>query len=288
MYRGRFAPSPTGPLHFGSLVAALASYLEARHAGGEWCIRIEDVDKPRSRPEAARDILATLDAFGFRGDGEVLYQSQRGTIYQSYIDQLGSLVYPCSCSRKDVGEAVYPGTCRNGAEPGKPVRAMRLRVSGEEICFDDPIQGRFCQVLERDLGDFPLYSHGANTYSYQLAVVVDDELQGITNVVRGSDLLDSTPRQIYLQRKLGFRPLQYMHFPVAVGADGEKLSKQNLAPAIDRSIAAHVLTQGLEFLGQSTPANLSLDELWDWAIANWNPDRIPRSMKRYADLRIQT
>jgi glutamyl-Q tRNA(Asp) synthetase len=285
MYRGRFAPSPTGPLHFGSLVAALSSYLEARRAGGEWLIRMEDVDGPRSRPEAAVAILSTLDALGFRADGEVVYQSQRSSLYKHALERLGSHIYPCSCSRKDVGatgEGRYPGTCREGAAPGKPVRAIRLRVNGEPVCFDDLIQGRFCSNLELDLGDFSLVRADAGIYSYQLAVVVDDEAQGVTDIVRGADLLDSTPRQIFLQRLLGYRELRYLHIPVATGPDGEKLSKQNLAPAISANEASSLLCAGLRFLGQDPPAELDRAEphrVWEWASSNWERERIPACLK---------
>jgi glutamyl-Q tRNA(Asp) synthetase len=286
MYRGRFAPSPTGPLHFGSLVAALASYLEARRAGGEWLIRIEDVDGPRSKPQAAEAILSTLEALGFRADGEVVYQSQRSALYKQELERLGSHIYPCSCSRKDVGETGegrYPGTCRAGLAQGKPVRAMRLRVTSEPVCFDDLVQGRFCSNLELDLGDFSLLRVDSGIFSYQLAVVVDDEAQGVTDIVRGADLLDSTPRQIYLQRKLGYRELRYLHIPVATGQDGEKLSKQNLAPAIEASEASSLLCAGLRFLGQSVPIELDradLNRVWEWASSNWEREKIPSCLKR--------
>lgn len=283
MYRGRFAPSPTGPLHFGSLVAALASYLDARHHQGAWLLRIEDVDTTRARPEATRAILATLDALGFRWDDEVLVQSERSHIYQRAIEDLGAHTYACGCSRKDVGDGPYPGTCRNGVPTGKSPRATRLRVTNEEICFDDGLQGRFCSRLEQDLGDFVLYRSDLNLYSYQLAVVVDDELTGITDVVRGADLLDSTPRQMWLGRLLGYRPLRYLHVPLATGPDGEKLSKQNLAPGIDPHDAARLLGDALEFLGQPRPpAGLNGIALWDWAIARWDRRRLPAVARRPA------
>jgi glutamyl-Q tRNA(Asp) synthetase len=283
MYRGRFAPSPTGPLHFGSLVAALASYLEARHQRGAWLLRIEDVDTTRARPDATRAILGTLESLGFRWDDTVIIQSERGAIYQQEIDRLGGWTYACGCSRKDVGDGPYPGTCRNGIPAGKSARATRLRVNNEEICFDDALQGRFCSRLEQDLGDFVLYRSDLNLYSYQLAVVVDDELSGITHVVRGADLLDSTPRQIWLGRLLGYRPLHYLHVPLATGPGGEKLSKQNLAPGIDTNDATRLLSDALEFLGQQRPpASLTLTALWDWAIAHWDRRRLPAVAKRPA------
>lgn len=278
MYRGRFAPSPTGPLHFGSLVAALASYLEAHRHDGEWLVRMEDLDTPRCRPEAAKAILSTLDTLGFRPDGPVVYQSQRLPLYERALAQISTFTYPCSCSRKEIGDTGYPGTCRLGPAAGKVLRAIRVRVPAEEICLDDPLQGRFCSNLEADLGDFSLLRADTGIFSYQLAVVVDDELQGVTDIVRGADLLDSTPRQIYLQRLLGYRQLRYLHIPVALGPDGEKLSKQNLAPALEAAEASSLLHKGLRFLGQNPPETLahrSLAEIWSWANSNWNSERIP-------------
>ncbi len=259
----------------------MASYLEARQAGGQWLVRIEDVDRPRSRPGAAEHILATLDQLGFRIDEAVVYQSQRSSLYQAATDQLGPLVYPCTCTRKELaaaGEAPYPGTCRNGCDPAKPVRSLRLRVPNAEYCVNDKVQGRYCSNLETDSGDFPVLRPEDKIYAYQLAVVVDDQLQGITHVVRGADLLDSTPRQIYLQQCLGYRELQYLHVPIATGPDGEKLSKQSFAPAIDTQQASAALIQSLRFLGQDPPSDLhskSLDEVWAWAIAGWSWQRIP-------------
>ena len=282
MYRGRFAPSPTGPLHFGSLAAATASYLEARRRQGRWLIRMEDVDRLRSKKDASQVILATLERFGFPFDEEVIYQSERSPVYRAALERLGSHVYPCNCSRKeilDAGEGRYPGTCRNGASAAKPVRALRVRVAEPVISFDDAIQGRFESCLEKDIGDFVLYRLDTDIYSYQLAVVVDDEEQGLTEVVRGSDLLDSTPRQIHLQRLLGYRSLSYLHIPVATGPDGQKLSKQNLAPALDDRQACGSLWDALAFLGQSPPPMLrktDLSSLWDWALANWDAKRIPK------------
>lgn len=287
-YRGRFAPSPTGPLHFGSLVAALASYLDARRAGGEWLVRMEDVDGPRSKPEAAREILRTLAALELHWDGEVVYQSQRGELYEKAIAELGGRVYACGCSRKEIGESgagVYPGTCRGGMAEGKTPRCLRLQVNEEEIGFEDRLQGWWASRLDRELGDFPLKRLDTGIYSYQLAVVVDDEVQGVTDVVRGADLIDSTPRQMWLQRCLGYRAMRYLHIPVATGEDGEKLSKQNLAPGIAPEEGARLLVRGLRFLGQEPEEGLareSLSVVREWAIANWRPERLPAVGKRPA------
>lgn len=284
MYRGRFAPSPTGLLHFGSLVAAMASYLEARREDGVWLVRMEDVDRSRCQSQYAEAILTTLAALGMEPDEPVMYQTERAGAYAAALAQLGANVYACSCSRKDLGgEEAYGGRCRNGAEAGKPVRSWRLRVPPEVICFRDAVQGWYCGDLAKAPGDFPLYRPGEDMYTYQLAVVVDDEAQGITHVVRGADLLDSTPRQIYLQRCLGYRQPRYLHIPVVVDHTGQKLSKQNLAPAIGGEDAAGVLWQGLEFLGQAPPPELrraTIAAIWEWGRQNWQRERIPPVAER--------
>ena len=241
MYVGRFAPSPTGPLHFGSLVAALASWLDARAAEGRWLVRIEDLDPPRAVPGAADEILRTLDRLGLGWDGPVLYQSRRSASYEAALESLDT--YWCGCTRREIadssigratdGAQIYPGTCRTGLAPGKTPRALRLRTGGEEIAFTDRVQGPQRQILEREIGDFVLL-RADGQFAYQLAVVVDDAEQGVTDVVRGADLLDSTPRQIFLQRLLGYPMPRYLHVPAAVNQAGEKLSKQTgarLAPA---------------------------------------------------------
>ena len=283
-YRGRFAPSPTGPLHFGSLVAAVASYADARQHGGAWLLRIEDVDTPRSVAGATEDILATLAACGMRHDGEVVFQSQRNDAYHTALHQLRghNLAYPCACTRREVADSalrgiegpVYPGTCRNGIGE-KPARAWRVNTHGANIAFDDAVQGRITQILETDIGDFVLY-RADHLYAYQLAVVVDDAEQGITHVVRGADLLDSTPRQIYLQKLLNLPTPQYLHLPVAVNAAGEKLSKQTCAPAIDLVTVLPALIDALHFLGQQPPAFDSIAALWRWTVENWRRENIPR------------
>jgi glutamyl-Q tRNA(Asp) synthetase len=246
-YVGRFAPSPTGALHAGSLAAALASWLDARAHGGTWLLRIEDVDGPRTMPGAAVAIMDTLRAFGLAWDGDVMVQSMRGAAYATALDRLTGAghVYPCACTRREIAdsaanlrehafgrELVYPGTCRAGLPAGRAARAWRVRVPEEEIAFDDAVAGRRVQSLAREVGDFVL-KRADGLWAYQLAVVVDDAAQGVTHVVRGADLIDSTARQIHLCRLLGYAVPQYLHVPVVTNAAGEKLSKQTLAPALD-------------------------------------------------------
>ena len=288
-YRGRFAPSPSGPLHFGSLVAALGSYLDARSNRGEWLVRIEDVDTPRTVPGAADEILSMLEACGMRWDGPVLHQSAREDAYEAALQALriSGRLYPCACSRREIADSavagiegyVYPDTCAHGMPAGRTARAWRVRTDGVMIEFDDAIQGRVQQDLKTDIGDFVLYRADA-IYAYQLAVVVDDAHQGITHVVRGSDLLDSTPRQIHLQRLLGFPTPAYAHLPVAVNARGQKLSKQTYAKALERASIGTGLVRALQFLGQAPPPELAAapsHEILEWAQANWNLDRVPRT-----------
>ena len=291
LYRGRFAPSPTGPLHFGSLVAAVGSYLDARCCGGEWLVRMEDIDPPREMPGAADLILQTLEAYGFEWDGAVLYQSTRSEAYESALERLrqeGAL-YACACTRKEIIDAarrgidgpVYPGTCRSGLN-GREARAWRVRTTQQEIAFEDAIQGHQAQVLERDIGDFVL-KRADGFYAYQLAVVVDDAAQGISHVVRGADLLDSTPRQIHLQRLLQLPTPHYAHLPLATNGAGEKLSKQTLAPALSLDQAPVMLWQALHFLGQMPPRELAtadLDSLWQWARQHWQLGAVPRTQAR--------
>src|SRR5258708_28495662 len=233
VYRGRFPPSPTGTLHFGSLIAALASYCDARASGGGWLVRIEDVDEPRSRDHAAMAILATLEAYGFEWDGEVVRQSHRSALYQEAVERLvgHEETFACTCTRREIeagplgagGERVYPGTCRSGAASGREAKAWRLRVTDEAIGFRDRLQGWHEQRLEREIGDF-IIKRADGMFAYQLAVVVDDAAQGITHVVRGADLLASTPRQIWLQRRLWVPPPSYLHHPGAILPTGAELS----------------------------------------------------------------
>lgn len=289
LYRGRFAPSPTGPLHFGSLVAAVGSYLDARTQGGEWLLRIEDVDTSRNVPGAAAQILATLAAFGFEWDGPVLWQSERLPAYAEALAklQMAGLAYGCACSRKEItdsatrpaldGGLAYPGTCRQGLPAGRVVRAWRLQVNDQALAFDDRLQGHIVQHLAQDVGDFVL-RRADGLFAYQLAVTVDDEFQGISDIVRGADLLASTPRQIWLQRCLGFTTPRYAHLPVVSNPQGEKLSKQTLAPALQIGRASESLVRALQFLGQPAPHELTeapVLEVWAWARENWRFAAIP-------------
>lgn len=289
-YCGRFAPSPSGPLHFGSLVAAVGSYLDARCRNGRWLLRIEDIDTPRNVAGAADDILRTLEAFGFAWDGALLYQSSRLSAYAEALARLlgAGLVYPCACSRKEIADSArrpaidgglaYPGTCREGLPPGRSARAWRLRVDDRPLRFTDRLQGEIVQRLASDVGDFVL-QRADGLFAYQLAVAVDDAFQGISAIVRGADLLASTPRQIWLQQCLGYPTPSYAHLPVASNAAGEKLSKQTLAPPLNVARAAGQLVQALAFLGQAVPSGLakaSVAEVWDWAFAHWSFADIPR------------
>ncbi len=286
-YVGRFAPSPTGPLHFGSLVAAVASWVDARAANGRWLVRIEDVDTTRTVPGAAEAILRSLDAFALHWDGEVVWQSRRTRLYEAALERLRerALVYRCRCSRKEIADsalqgiegAIYPGTCRDAAIAGAVPCAERLRVASGAIAFDDRVQGRIAQDVARDIGDFVLKRRDA-LHAYQLAVVVDDARQHVTDVVRGADLLQSTPRQILLQGLLGFPVPRYLHVPAATNARGEKLSKQTLAPEAMPQDAAKLLGDALAFLGQPRPAADTPADILSEAVAAWNVRRIPRRL----------
>lgn len=296
LYVGRFAPSPTGPLHFGSLIAATASYLQARHHGGRWLLRIEDLDPPREMPGASELILTSLRSLGFVWDGEVVYQSRRLNIYQQSLDTLveAGHVYPCACTRAEIADsnlggprgAVYPGTCRAGLAPGRRARALRVRSDGATIEFVDIVQGTQRQHLASEVGDF-VVRRADGLFSYQLAVVADDAQQGITEVVRGADLLDSTVRQIHLQHLLGLPTPTYLHLPVVVNNCGEKLSKQTGAAPLPTDRPAALLHAALVFLGQQPPVALraaGVAACWQWAIAHWDVGRIPRVAPPDADV----
>ncbi len=338
-YRGRFAPSPTGPLHFGSFVTAVGSYLEAKKHNGIWLVRMEDLDTPRTVPGAAHGILRTLEAFGLYWDETVLYQNQRAAAYQEALQKLqnSGMAYPCACSRKEIADSalhgiegqIYPGTCRNGIPAGRQARAWRVRTDGhipsplggdgqgergscgtllpppqphpqgvrrwvprrfaatlpQSPCkgdgvleFHDPLQGHIIQNIENEIGDFVVL-RADGLFAYQLAVVVDDAFQGIMHVVRGADLLNSTPRQIYLQRLLNLPTPHYMHLPIAVNTQGEKLSKQTLAAPVDANNPVATLLRALAFLQQAPPAELAsydLQTLWQWALANWRAENMVR------------
>lgn len=277
-YVGRFAPSPTGPLHFGSLVTAVASYCEAKKQQGKWLVRIEDTDIPRIYPNSEEHILACIDAFAFEYDGEILFQKDRLDIYEQVLQQLQqqNAIYACQCTRKQLaGNFVYANTCRD-LGLSFVNNAIRLKVSEQEICFDDVLQGRFCSNLMTDLGDFVLKRRDG-IISYQLAVVVDDYLQGITHIVRGADLLDNTARQIWLAQVLGYPQLSYCHLPLAMNENGQKLSKQNLAQALDIRQAPQLLQQALVALHQPKVELDKPEFMLKQAIAQWDIQAIPKT-----------
>jgi len=276
-YSGRFAPSPTGPLHFGSLITAVASYCDAKAHAGQWIVRIEDTDIPRIFPNSEQHILQCLDAFEFESNVDIIYQKDRLEIYESILKQLQqeNQVYACECTRKMLGaNHIYVGTCREKHLDFQN-QAIRVKVSHQNICFHDRLQGQHCSNLATDLGDFVLKRRDG-IINYQLAVVVDDYLQGITHVVRGADLLDNTERQIWLGQILAYPKLEYMHLPLAMNAQGQKLSKQNLAQALDIQHAPQLLLQAILALGQN-PVDLDQPhKMLAQAIAQWDVSRIPK------------
>ena len=281
-YVGRFAPTPSGYLHFGSLVAALASYLDARAVGGRWLLRMEDLDPPREVPGAQDAILRTLETYGFEWDGELERQSERHAQYAAVTERLLSqgLAYACVCSRKQLeGYAgVYPGFCRNACHAEQNA-AIRIRVPELDYHFTDRVQGEFHQHLGREVGDFVIRRRDG-LFAYQLAVVLDDAWQGITDVVRGADLLDSTPRQLYLQELLGLPQPRYLHVPLIIQPDGHKLGKSYRSPPLPADQAGPLLLRALRALGQPAPAELqgaAPRQLLEWGIAHWDATRIPRS-----------
>jgi glutamyl-Q tRNA(Asp) synthetase len=289
-YIGRFAPSPTGPLHYGTMVAAIASFLQARAHDGKWLLRIEDVDTGRCIKGVDTQMLNTLEAFAMHWDGEVVYQSQRTLIYEQALYNLEhkNLIYPCTCSRRQLidetglASPVYPGTCKGMTHWPSKDYAVRLKVPDEIIQFDDAVYARQQQQLADEVGDF-IIKRRDGLFAYQLAVVVDDAAQGISEVVRGADLLDSTARQMYLQRCLGYAQPDYLHLPLVLDEAGNKLGKSTGAAAIDNKDPRTTIISILNFLGQSLPAaieQVSLDELWQHAIALWNPGRIPMTNKQ--------
>lgn len=276
MVTGRFAPSPTGPLHLGSLYTALGSFIAARSQQGRWLLRIDDLDTPRNVKGADSLILSTLETFGLHWDGEVAYQSQSLDTYHEFLHQLTekNQLYPCVCSRKILGDAeIYPGTCRHLLAPPAPPYALRIKIGQCTICFEDMLQGRHSHNMATQHGDFIL-KRKDGIIAYQFAVVVDDYLQKINQVVRGADLLDVTPRQIYLQQLLGFAVPCYTHLPVIVDKDGNKLSKQTKAQAVDLNAPQQTLFLLLQLLKQNPPAELqdaTIPEQLAWAIAHWQP-----------------
>jgi glutamyl-Q tRNA(Asp) synthetase len=271
------------------MVAAVGSFIEARHRGGEWLVRMEDLDPPREVSGAADDILRTLEAFGLHWDGEVVYQSCRHALYEAALEELKArgALYACACSRREIADSsvsgvdglVYPGTCRAGIAEGRTPRAWRVKVDAATVEFTDVLQGRLRRDLASDFGDFVL-RRADGFFAYQLAVVVvDDAAQGITEVVRGADLIESTPRQIHLQRLLDLPTPYYLHLPVVLNAQSEKLSKQTYATPLDAARPLPALLQVMRFLGQDVPVELiegSVEDFWQWAVENWDVGRVPR------------
>ena len=281
-YIGRFAPTPSGHLHFGSLVAALASYLDARAVGGRWLLRMEDLDPPREAPGAQAAILQALESYGFEWDGELVRQSERHEAYAQELNRLFSLglAYACTCSRKQLEpyHGIYPGLCRNAGH-GMHDAAIRLRVPELEYHFTDRVQGEFRQHLGREVGDFVIRRRDG-LYAYQLAVVLDDAWQGVTDIVRGADLLDSTPRQLYLQELLGLPQPRYLHVPLITQPDGHKLGKSYRSPPLVADQATALLLRALRALGQPTDTGLddaSPRQVLDWGIRHWDATQIPRT-----------
>ena len=279
-YRGRFAPSPTGPLHLGSLLAAVASHLDARANHGEWLVRIDDLDTPRTVSGAADAILRSLERHGLEWDGAVVRQSERTPLYRDAFDRLvrEGRTFRCSCSRSALGdERVYPGTCRARREPAVGSSAVRVRVDDAVVAFDDAIQGPVVQALARDVGDFVVLRRDG-LFAYQLAVVVDDAEQGIDHIVRGADLLDNTPRQLFLYDALGLRRPRHAHVPVLLARDGQKLSKQTFAASVDGINPVENVLAVLDLLGQDPPSALRhepIDRVIDWGTTNWSIAKVP-------------
>ncbi|HED15848.1 MAG TPA: tRNA glutamyl-Q(34) synthetase GluQRS [Gammaproteobacteria bacterium] len=292
-YRGRFAPSPTGELHFGSLVAAVGSYLQARARQGIWLVRMEDIDPPREQTGAADSILRTLECYGFEWDQSVLYQSTRSQAYQAALEQLRfqKQVYPCACSRSEIQAVrdklagftdaldIYPGTCRKGLPDGRPARSWRVRAHDRHIDFIDRVQGNIIADRQQPGDDFVVY-RADGYYAYQLAVTVDDAWQDITEIVRGADLLATTPRQILLQQYLQLAQPGYAHLPVAINPQGQKLSKQTGATPVSCQQVSETLYAALAFLGHTVPGELTgapQQEIWSWAIDNWQLSAVPET-----------
>ncbi|WP_353179925.1 tRNA glutamyl-Q(34) synthetase GluQRS [Salinisphaera sp. T5B8] len=284
---GRFAPSPSGALHMGSLVAALGSFLQARAQGGAWLLRIDDLDTPRVQPWAITRIIDALEFFGLRWDGPIVYQDERRTAYARAIDHLkhSGRAFDCGCTRREARSGtvgiegpIYPGTCRNGLPAGRSPRSVRLRVDACPIEVCDAVQGVYTQQLDRDIGDFVI-RRADGIVAYQLATVVDDAYQGVTEVVRGADLLSSTPRQIALQQALGLDTPRYAHLPVITDANGDKLGKSTGAIALQPTKPAAQLCACLQWLGQAPPNTLydaDIARVLHWACDNWALAQVPR------------
>ena len=277
-YVGRFAPTPSGPLHFGSLLTATASFMESRANGGEWKLRIDDLDAPRVVPGAVDEILRTLETHGLDRDGEIYYQSTATEHHEAAIEALigQTLCFDCTCTRKDLqGHSAYPGTCRHQPARTHANAAIRIRVPPAEYGFTDGLAGRFAHRLSEDVGDFIIVRRD-RIVGYQLAVVVDDDAMGVTDVVRGADLIDNTPRQLFLIERLGLRAPRYVHVPVITERGGNKLSKHTLATAVDNRFPAQNLRWVLDLLGQDPPMLATVRDLLDWGVANWRLSAVPR------------
>ncbi|WP_263264526.1 tRNA glutamyl-Q(34) synthetase GluQRS [Pseudomonas sp. RIT-PI-S] len=279
---GRFAPTPSGLLHFGSLVAAVASFVDARALGGQWLLRMEDIDPPREMPGAKHAILTTLEHYGFEWDGPVVYQSERHGLYQAVIDRWlqQGLAYACTCSRKTLESfgGIYPGFCRDAGHAPEGA-AIRLRVPELRYGFEDRLQGRFEQHLGNEVGDF-IIRRRDGLYAYQLAVVLDDGAQGVTDIVRGADLLDSTPRQLYLQELLGLPAPSYLHVPLLVQPDGHKLGKRYRSAPLTTDDARAQLLRALRTLGQRPSTDLDSaapKDILAWAVRHWRVEALPRA-----------
>lgn len=279
-YIGRFAPTPSGPLHIGSIIAALGSYLQARHNQGKWLVRIEDIDQSRAIPGADKLILKQLERLGLFWDETVVYQSQRLDLYQAALDKLKLLkcVFPCACSRKDLSDMPYPGTCREGIKSGNVSRSIRIRTNNKPVGINDQLQGHYSHSLESEVGDF-IIKRADGFFAYHLAVVVDDTRQNITDIVRGIDLLDSTPRQVYLQKQLEVDTPSYLHLPIAIDETGKKISKANKAESVNANNPSKTLFNALKFLGQTPPGDAidsDVESLLNWSIQNWDVNLLPK------------
>lgn len=285
-YCGRFAPSPTGPLHFGSLIAAVASYLDAKKNNGKWLLRIEDIDPPREVKGASSEILRVLEDFGFEWNNDKIYQSEKIEIFNDIVSDLlnKKKAYYCGCSRKEIRAIsretpagfIYPGTCRDGLPEGKSKRSIRIKTDNSDIIFKDLIRGKMVHNISEISGDF-IIKRADGLISYNLAVVIDDYLSKITHIVRGNDLFLCTPQQIHINNILGYPVPQFGHFPLAVH-NSHKLSKQTHAPAINSKNKIELLIRALNFLGQNPPKELyaeNIDSIWNWSIENWNIGKVP-------------
>ena len=280
IYRGRFAPTPSGPLHFGSIIAALGSYLQAKSKQGKWLVRIDDVDIGRSVPDTDKVILQQLEQLGLYWDEEVVYQSKRLDYYQAALEKLESInsTFPCYCTRKEIANRVYPGTCRKGVKSDKTTFSIRIKTDHNPVGIKDLLQGEYSQQLQSEIGDF-IIKRADGYFAYHLATVIDDAEQNITEVVRGLDLLESTPRQVYLQEQLGLSTPDYLHLPVAINHSGKKISKSDNAQAITANNNINTLFNALTFLGFNPPEQLmhtDVESVLNWGITDWNITQLPK------------